>query len=101
MPLVRERLADILIRKRSFVHIDEYLTRHPDFIKSLRARPVGMHPDFHGQGEGDQRQEGGRQMLEPLILARWLGKDFDPQRILEIKQQEFGGKKGVKKKAKR
>jgi hypothetical protein len=39
MPLVRERIADILIRKRSFVHVDEYLTRHPDFANALSARP--------------------------------------------------------------
>lgn len=39
MPLVRERLADILIRKRSFVHVEEYLTRHPEFIEAIRARP--------------------------------------------------------------
>jgi hypothetical protein len=32
-------MADILIRKRSFVHVEEYLTRHPDFINALRARP--------------------------------------------------------------
>jgi hypothetical protein len=39
MPLVRERIADILVRKRSFVHVDEYLTRHPDFANALSARP--------------------------------------------------------------
>lgn len=39
MPLVRERIADFLIRRRSFVHVDEYLTRHPDFINALNARP--------------------------------------------------------------
>lgn len=39
MPLVRERMADILIRKRSFVHVEEYLTRHPDFVHALHARP--------------------------------------------------------------
>jgi hypothetical protein len=38
MPLVRERMADILIRKRSFVHVEEYLTRHPDFVHALHAR---------------------------------------------------------------
>jgi hypothetical protein len=39
VPLVRERMADILIRKRSFVHVEEYLTRHPSFAKALNARP--------------------------------------------------------------
>ena len=39
MPLVRERIADILVRKRSFVHVEEYLTRHPDFIEAIKARP--------------------------------------------------------------
>jgi hypothetical protein len=37
----------------------------------------------------------------PLILVRWLGKDFDAQKILEIKQAEFGGKSKLKKKAKK
>jgi hypothetical protein len=39
VPLVRERMADILTRKRSFVHLDEYLTRHPDFANAVRDRP--------------------------------------------------------------
>ena len=87
MPLVRERMADILVRKRSFVHVDEYLTRHPDFIHALQARPVGLHPDLHRPLHGEQGA-----LLKPLVLVRWLGKNFDPQKILEIKQQEFGGK---------
>lgn len=98
MPLIRERMADILVRKRSFVHVEEYLTRHPDFLPALKARPVGLHPDQHrplphqlGQGEKYEPPQ-------PLILVRWLGKDFDSQRILEIKQMEFGGKKKPKKK---
>lgn len=32
-------MADILIRKRAFVHLDEYLTRHPDFANAVRDRP--------------------------------------------------------------
>jgi hypothetical protein len=28
----------------------------------------------------------------PLILVRWLGRDFDSQKVREIKLQEFGGK---------
>ncbi len=73
-------MADILVRKRSFVHVDEYLTRHPDFIRALKARPVGLHSDPQPDSK-------------PLILARWLGKDFDAEKILEIKQMEFGGRK--------
>ena len=80
-------MADILVRKRSFVHVDEYLTRHPDFIHALQARPVGLHPDLHRPLHGEQGAS-----LKPLVLVRWLGKNFDPQKILEIKQQEFGGK---------
>ncbi len=95
MPLVRERMADILIRKRSFVHVDEYLTRHPDFINALRARPIGLHPDLHRPLRG---QEGAD--AKPLVLVRWLGKDFDAQKILEIKRQEFGGKAKSKKRPK-
>ena len=95
MPLVRERLADVLIRKRSFVHLDEYLTRHPDFINALRARPYGLHPDLHrplgAHDTGD---------VKPLVLVRWLGKDFGARKILEIKQQEFGGKGRSRKGAK-
>ena len=87
MPLVRERMADILVRKRSFVHVEEYLTRHPDFIHALRARPVGLHPDLHRPLHGEKGA-----FVKPLVLVRWLGKNFDPQKILEIKQQEFGGK---------
>jgi hypothetical protein len=37
----------------------------------------------------------------PLVLVRWLGKDFDADKILEIKQAEFGGKANkLKKKSK-
>lgn len=100
MPLVRERVADFLIRKRSFVHVEEYLTRHPDFIHALKARPVGLHPDLHrpirsANGEEDEIE------ARPLVLVRWLGKDFDAAKIREIKLQEFGGKAKLKgKKAK-
>lgn len=94
MPLIRERMADILVRKRSFVHVEEYLTRHPDFLEALKARPVGLHPDIHRpmphQMSVDDKDF---QQPQPLILVRWLGKDFDAQRILEIKQKEFGGGK--------
>ncbi|WVW79591.1 hypothetical protein I302_101560 [Kwoniella bestiolae CBS 10118] len=95
IPLVRERFADILIRKRSFVHVEEYLTRHPEFIESIRARPVGLHPDIHRalpltQTDTEEDQP------KPLILVRWLGKEFDAAKILEIKQMEFGG--GAKRK---
>ena len=96
MPLVRERIADLLIRKRSFVHVEEYLTRHPDFIHALNARPSGLHPD-HDQHDGADQDEDSK----PLILVRWLGKEFDAQRINEIKQQEFGGKAKGKKKGKK
>ena len=104
MPLVRERVADVLVRKRSFVHVEEYLTRHPDFIHALRARPVGLHPDLHRPlhragtdvDNGDEEAS----MLKPLVLVRWLGKDFDAQKILEIKQQEFGGKTKMRRKSK-
>jgi hypothetical protein len=91
MPLVRERVADILVRKRSFVHVEEYLTRHPDFIHALKARPYGLHPDYHGQQAASPN---------PLVLVRWLGKDFNAEKILEIKQQEFGGKARSKKRTK-
>jgi hypothetical protein len=37
--LIRERLADTLIRKRHFVTVDEYLTRFPSFKSSLTNRP--------------------------------------------------------------
>ncbi|WWD06989.1 hypothetical protein V865_005086 [Kwoniella europaea PYCC6329] len=99
IPLVRERFADILIRKRSFVHVEEYLTRHPEFIESIRARPVGLHPDIHRplpltQSASDDEQR--EKQAEPLILVRWLGKEFDAAKILEIKQMEFGG--GAKRK---
>ncbi|EIW65798.1 hypothetical protein TREMEDRAFT_46041 [Tremella mesenterica DSM 1558] len=97
MPLVRERIADILVRKRSFVHVEEYLTRHPDFVESIKARPYGMHPDLQRIMSS---VENGRPPPKPLILVRWLGKDFDAQRILEIKQAEFGGKGKVKRKSK-
>jgi len=100
MPLVRERLADILIRKRSFVHVDEYLVRHPDFINALQARPYGLHPDLHSDATGVKETE--KEPQKPLVLVRWLGKDFDQQKILEIKQQEFGGggKAKIRKRAK-
>jgi hypothetical protein len=111
MPLVRERIADILIRKRSFVHVDEYLTRHPDFANALSARPgtlstlsrstmlttsVGLHPDVLRSSPASPETK-----PPPLVLVRWLGKDFDAEKILEIKQAEFGGKANkLKKKAK-
>ncbi|WVR08840.1 hypothetical protein IAU60_005898 [Kwoniella sp. DSM 27419] len=95
IPLVRERFADILIRKRSFVHVEEYLTRHPEFIESIKARPVGLHPDIvrsipeskSGSSMSSQAE------VKPLILVRWLGKEWDHQKILEIKRMEFGRKK--------
>ncbi|WWC63792.1 uncharacterized protein I303_106397 [Kwoniella dejecticola CBS 10117] len=110
IPLVRERFADILIRKRSFVHVEEYLTRHPEFIESIKARPVGLHPDIHRPTEhqhpenqpgkeGGNSGQGDGQGAKPLILVRWLGKEFDAAKILEIKQMEFGG--GPKKKKKK
>jgi hypothetical protein len=92
MPLIRERMADILVRKRSFVHVEEYLTRHPDFLEALKARPVGLHPDIH-RPMPHQVADGMVHPPQPLILVRWLGKDFNAQRILEIKQKEFGGGK--------
>ncbi|WVN87967.1 uncharacterized protein L203_103164 [Cryptococcus depauperatus CBS 7841] len=96
IPLVRERIADVLIRKRAFVHVEEYLTRHPEFIECIKTRPVGLHPDIHRpipQNKEDDQNE-----PRPLILVRWLGKDFNAQKMLEIKQMEFGGgKQKVKK----
>jgi hypothetical protein len=53
----------------------------------------GLHPDLHHLSYQDETPP-------PLVLARWLGKDFDAQKILEIKQAEFGGKAKVKKKSK-
>ncbi|WVQ81405.1 hypothetical protein IAT38_003529 [Cryptococcus sp. DSM 104549] len=98
IPLVRERFADILIRKRAFVHVEEYLTRHPKFIESIKARPVGLHPDIHRSlPDVHNDSEDDQQPARPLILVRWLGKEFDAQKILEIKQMEFGGGKKVKK----
>lgn len=102
MPLVRERVADVLIKKRSFVHVEEYLTRHPEFAHALNARPLGLHPDLH---KPVTRGRGGEEQVEeiearPLILVRWLGRDFDSQKVREIKLQEFGGKAKMKKKLK-
>lgn len=37
----------------------------------------------------------------PLILARWLGNDFGPDKIREIKEMEFGGKAKLRRKAKK
>ncbi|WRT69293.1 uncharacterized protein IL334_006277 [Kwoniella shivajii] len=98
IPLVRERFADILIRKRSFVHVEEYLTRHPEFIKSIQARPVGLHPDIHRPIPTSETDTESQQHAKPVILVRWLGKEFDAAKILEIKQMEFGGKKKKSKK---
>lgn len=113
MPLVRERLADILVKKRSFVHVEEYLTRHPEFAEALRARPcesrlrhldvcrstdnrqVGLHPDLHGPLH-NPKAFGPDYKPEPLILARWLGRDHDAEQFQEIKQKEFGGKPAKK-----
>ncbi|WWC72872.1 uncharacterized protein I206_106836 [Kwoniella pini CBS 10737] len=102
IPLVRERFADILIRKRSFVHVEEYLTRHPEFVESIKARPVGLHPDIHRPATQDsesQEADDEEYKAKPLILVRWLGKEFNAAKILEIKQMEFGG--GPKKKKKK
>ena len=102
MPLVRERVAEVLIKKRSFVPLEEYLTRHPDFINAVKARPRGMHPEFNGPLRGADSSTGSSDPVEtkPLILVRWLGNDFGAQRVLEIKQQEFGGGPRAKRKAK-
>lgn len=103
MPLVRERVADVLIKKRSFVHVEEYLTRHPEFAHALNARPLGLHPDLHrpiNAGAGKDGKEEEEIEARPLILVRWLGRDFDSQKVREIKLQEFGGKSKTKKKTK-
>lgn len=96
MPLIRERMADILVRKRSFVHVEEYLTRHPDFLEALKARPAGLHPEQHRPLPHQLEKDHAYEAPGPLILVRWLGKDFDAQKILEIKQMEFGGGKAKK-----
>jgi hypothetical protein len=118
MPLVRERMADILIRKRSFVHVEEYLTRHPDFVHALHARrgesnssdtrlsaaarmslccrQMTLTTDLHRPLRAHPEQDPDHK-TQPLILVRWLGKDFDAQKILEIKQMEFGGKGKLRK----
>ena len=102
MPLVRERVAEVLIKKRSFVPLEEYLTRHPDFINAVKARPQGMHPEFNGPLRSAETAVELSDPVEtkPLILVRWLGNDFGAQRVLEIKQQEFGGGQRAKRKTK-
>ncbi|WVQ74471.1 hypothetical protein IAR50_004072 [Cryptococcus sp. DSM 104548] len=98
IPLVRERFADVLIKKRAFVHLEEYLTRHPEFIECVKARPVGLHPDIHRPLPMSDSDDTDASAPRPLILVRWLGNDFDAQKILEIKQMEFGGSKAKSKK---
>jgi len=58
---------------------------------------VGLHPDVLRPSPSSS----GESKPPPLILVRWLGKDFDAQKILEIKQAEFGSKSKLKKKAKK
>ena len=60
---------------------------------------VGLHPDLHRPLQRQVDADPNFQS-QPLILVRWLGKDFDAQRILEIKQMEFGGKAKLKKRPK-
>ncbi|ODN97330.1 hypothetical protein L198_03893 [Cryptococcus wingfieldii CBS 7118] len=98
IPLVRERFADVLVKKRAFVHLEEYLTRHPEFIECVKARPVGLHPDIHRPIPVSDSNDADASTPRPLILVRWLGNDFDAQKFLEIKQMEFGGAKGKTKK---
>lgn len=74
---------------------------------------VGLHPtSFQNQNQHDilnhlpfSEADGAAGALgqnqRPLILARWLGKDFNPEKIREIKQMEFGGKARLKKKMKK
>ncbi|KAL7421042.1 hypothetical protein Q5752_003926 [Cryptotrichosporon argae] len=93
MPLIRARLGDVLVRKRSFVHVEEYLTRHPDFVHALNARPGGLHPDSTPLPHQTTAHPGYKPP-EPIVFVRWLGKDFDTQTVNEIKQAEFGGKQG-------
>jgi hypothetical protein len=57
----------------------------------------GLHPP---DGVFTAAADDSRPTPKPLILVRWLGKDFDAQKIQEIKQMEFGGKTKLKKKAK-
>lgn len=58
-------------------------------------RVVGLHPDILRASPHTPETR-----APPLILVRWLGKDFDAQKIQEIKQAEFGGKAKLKKKTK-
>lgn len=56
---------------------------------------VGLHPDILRVSP-----HAAESRPPPLVLVRWLGKDFDAQKIREIKQAEFGGKAKLKKKTK-
>lgn len=105
---MRARVADILTRKRSFVHLDEYLTRHPGFIEAVKARPckLSFYIIRHGPCQVAHTVKDGLHPTDvfpklglpaPIVLVRWLGKEFDAQKILEIKQMEFGGKAKLKK----
>ncbi len=101
--LIRERLADTLIRKRHFVTVDEYLTRFPSFRSSLTNRPGGLHPDLESAEEEHDATTG--QPLPPLILVRWLGNTSaqSNDKLNELKQLEFAGgnkaRKGRQRKA--
>jgi hypothetical protein len=56
------------------------------------SSPASSVPSSPGTGTSNTR---------PLILARWLGNDFGPDKIREIKEMEFGGKQKMRKKGKK
>ncbi|KAL7412851.1 hypothetical protein BDY24DRAFT_391298 [Mrakia frigida] len=88
---IRDRMQDILSRRRQFLPLDEYLERHTN------VRPE-IFQDFPGPKGGDSWADSGGGGAPAQVLVRWLGPHFDRQRLEELAGSEFGKKLKSKKK---
>lgn len=69
---VREKMYDVLARRRQFLPLDEYLIRHPTVDPAIFSDWTGPS-DTSGSG------------APGTILVRWLGQHFDRQRLEEVR----------------
>lgn len=77
IPIVRDKMHDVLARKRNFLPLDEYLVRHPEVDPSVFEVSRGLGPR-RLRGWMDS---GGAPLQ---VLVRWLGRSFNKERLEEV-----------------
>lgn len=75
-PLVREKMQDILARRRQFLPLDDYLAKHPD------VDPI-IFQEWKGPRPGTSWAEGGG--IPATILVRWLGEGFNREALEQVR----------------